>query len=219
MNATLRGALVAGPLALALTACSTTPKVEVASQLRRDIDVVPPTKVCVTAALEDIAVRKQAEARVVARLQAEGIEAVAWTDIFFVGKEYTDDELRSTLTEQGVDDVLALEIKRMWTDEKVVPTTTSAGGYYGRGWDHYHYAGWQTTYVSGGYTVAQPRALYEARLIRCVDKEVVWLASFRVEGDSSKDWRDLQRAAGDRLVPTLRKDGLLPPQPPTQKPR
>jgi hypothetical protein len=196
-----------------LTACNTAPKVEVDTQLRRDVEVTQPRRICVTAALEDLAARKRAERGVVEALQARGMDAVPWTELFFIGEDYDDDQLRSTLGEHDVDAVLALEVKRMWTDEKVVPTTATTGGYYGRGWDHYHYSGWQTTYVNGGYTVALPRALYEARLIRCADREVVWLASFRVEGDSSKNWLDLQRAAGERLVPALAGDGLLPASP------
>ncbi|MBK8977866.1 MAG: hypothetical protein IPM29_18315 [Planctomycetes bacterium] len=204
-----------GPLLAALLAmlggCATT-EVETFSVVRPDLGDRHFAAVCVTVPDGDLGARREIETRIADALTARGVRALRWTELFFPGESYPDEEIVARLEANGVEAVLSFETTHAWTEEFRVPETATmfVDGYGGgRPWRRLHGFGFATTTVYGGYTVALPRALYESRLVDRESGLALWIATIRAKGQNGADWDAVRRAAADEVVPRLVRDGLL----------
>lgn len=132
-------------------------------------------------------------------------------DLMFPGRTYSDEEVREAVRNSGADGFLAVAPLQTWTDTRHVPTTVSSTW-----WDHGYRRpmGWggATTWVSGGYTVSEPHAVFDARLLDVSTGEVAWMATVAAQGVPGSTWSSLHTAAAREAARRLAADGLLPPK-------
>jgi hypothetical protein len=169
-------------------------------------------KLCVSAPQDDLLARRAVEGALADELdQNAGVEVVQLGEILFPGREHTEEDVRSAVEDSGADAYLVVSPLQSWVDERHVPASVSSTwwDYGGRRRPGF---GTTTTWVTGGYTVAQPNAVFEARLLEVPSGTTVWIASVRAEGAPGRSWADLHSAAAREAARRLAADGLLPPK-------
>lgn len=169
-------------------------------------------KLCVSAPQDDLLARRAVEGALATELgEAAGVEVVQLGEILFPGRKHTDEDVRTAVADSGADGYLVVSPLQSWVDERQVPASVSSTWWdYGGRWRPGF--GTTTTWITGGYTVAQPNSVFEARLLEVPSGTTVWIASVRAEGAPGSSWADLHSAAAREAARRLAADGLLPPK-------
>ncbi len=171
-------------------------------------------KLCVSAPQADLLARRAVEGALAAELRtASGSEVVQLGEVLFPGREHKDEDVQAAVVASGADGYLIVSPLQSWTDERQVPATMSSTwwDYGGRRRPGF---GTTTTWFTGGYTIAQPNAVFEARLLDVPGGTTVWIASVRAEGAPGSTWAELHAAAAREAAQRLVADGLLAPRSP-----
>jgi hypothetical protein len=127
--------------------------------------------------------------------------------VFFVGGEYTAQEIDQRLSELGVDGVLVIQPTGAGTSSTYVPQSTSTTGKATITGNTV--TGSTRTQTYGGYDIKKPWADYEAYLWSTSDGEMVWYATATSSGNALADWNDLIKSACGKTIKTLVHDRLL----------
>lgn len=192
-------------------------------------------KVMVHVASSDLALRKQIEARGVERLQDIGAPAASALDLFFPGREYSADELLTTLKTNGVEAVLLIRSAVSGSTAQYIPPTyhttsqssgvatttgyasgsattrgnTTYGSAYGTSTTTGVARGTSTTTVSGGHNVYKPWARFTVELIDVSTGKAVWRAQGDSSGNAFNDQEDLWQSVADNAVGELEDAGIV----------
>lgn len=208
----LRSLRALAVLAAALTGGCASIETEVASSTAPEAVGRTFQNLCVSAPQGDLLSRRAIEGAMAAELEAASTAKVQQLgDLMFPGRTYSDEEVREAVRDSGADGFLAVVPLQTWTDTRHVPATISSTW-----WDHGYRRpmGWggATTWVSGGYTVSQPHAVFDARLLDVATGEVAWMATVAAQGVPGSTWSSLHTAAARQAAIRLAADGLLIPR-------
>lgn len=166
------------------------------------------SKLCVSTPENDLRARRAVEHEVARRLEPKGVTVIQLGKLLFPGEEHTEEEVRAAVRDCGADAFLTIVPLQTWTDERYVPPSVTTSTNYGRSGHPYGW-GYSTTWVSGGYTISQPRATFDIRLLDVATEDVAWVATVGVRGTSDSSWTDLRTAAAAKAVEQMLKDGIL----------
>jgi hypothetical protein len=192
-------------LLIAITGCATT---RMASQVNQELRDRRFSKVLVHGNFQSLQHRQTAEEKLCSEIARVSSSAcVKSSAVFFVGKEYTAQEIDQRLSELGVDGVLVVQPTGGGTSSAYIPQssyTTGTATVRGN-----TVTGTTRTQTYGGYDIEKPWADYEAYLWSTNDGEVVWYATAASSGNALADWNDLIKSACGKTIKTLVDDRVL----------
>ena len=128
-------------------------------------------------------------------------------DLFFPGKQYTQDDILRILNENSIDAVLILQPTNSGATSTYIPETKrTTGSVFVCGNTAY---GSSTTRTTGGHSINKPWAHYEESLLSCETGDVIWYATAKSGGNAFAKWDDLIRSAAGKTIDRMVQDGVL----------
>ncbi len=199
--------LAAGTLvaAFALTGCAST-------RMNSQTDVAATTasysKMTVLVAVGDLGQRQKAEKAFQQKLAYHGIECVPSHDLFFPGREHSEEEIAGRLQENGIEAILTVNLSNSGTSSTYVPETSQTKiNAYSVGNST---SGTATTQTYGGYDIEKPWANFTVELWDLSGGAVTWVASASTGGNAWATGNTLLSSMASKTVSQLAKDGVIP---------
>ena len=140
------------------------------------------SKIMVTYAVKDMALRKYSEYAFINNLNKNGINAVASIDLLPPIKDYSDEELGSILRKNQIDGVMEVLFTDAYSSKHYVPKTSYTYGsasLYGN-----NLYGSSTTLYSGGQSYSKPRTKYEINVWAINLGKIFWKATTLTKGNA-----------------------------------
>lgn len=173
---------------------------DVETMTRPDWEPKPFERIVVYYVFSDLEDRKQVEDRFAAKDSA----FVPSYELFFPGRSYSMEEIRSVMDENDVDAALVLNPKGAGSSTAVLPGQYETSCSVSVGGDC---QSWTTT--GGPTAISKPRADFGAVLLEWEAEQAVWTASAESGGNAFADQGNLRESFVDAMIEKLREDGLL----------
>lgn len=206
--------VTAAPLFLVLPLLGACRSIEtdVASSVAPDFRAQRYEKIVVSSPGGDLRARRAVEGTAEAALEAVGVEVVQLGEILFPGEDHDEAAVRAAVESSGAGAYLTIVPLQTWVDEYYVPPSFSTNADFGR-FGHPYGWGYSTTWFTGGYTVSEPRATFDARLFDVEQEAIAWVASVGVRGASGTTWTEMRSKATATAVEQLIADGMVAVRP------
>ncbi|MFQ5791109.1 MAG: hypothetical protein ACE5JI_11620 [Acidobacteriota bacterium] len=193
-------AVVVGLLCIATTAaCAST---KMTSMLNPEVASSRYSRIVVAFPLSDLELRKDAE------LTFAGGGAddrfLPSHQLFFPGKQYSEEEIAEVFERERVDAVLAIGLSDAGSSGAYIPQTSTTSCSL---WSSSQGC-LQTTTTAGGFSVKKPWANFVMMLLD-TQANVVWVATASTGGNALADSKDLVRSMAKKTREQLARDGLI----------
>lgn len=179
----------------------------VASQVDAQYANRPYNKIMVFVPLADLELRREAEFALQSKMSGGKATIVPAHQLFFPGRQYSNDETASLILENDIDGVLVVNVSSTGTSQTYVPPTyqTRSNAYiYGN-----YLSGTSTTQTYGGYNINKPWASFTAQLIDVETGQVVWISTATTRGNAFAGGKTLLRSMAGKMTKKLFKDGMI----------
>jgi len=189
-------------LPLVLSACAHT---SMSSMVAPDVRGHVFHHVLVVGNFADLGIRRDAEYRLASRSVSGHYEFVPSVDLFFPGRQYSPEEMRSILRQHAIDATLVITPGQSGASSGYVPPTytSSCSAWTSAGCTQV------TTSQSGGFSYSRPWQQFSATLYDATSGSSVWVASAGTGGNAFAHALTLVRSMVDKTADRLAKDGLV----------
>lgn len=153
----------------------------------------------------DLGIRQDAEYRLAGRSVPGHYQFVPSVDLFFPGREYSSEELRTILRQHSIDATLVITPGQSGATSGYVPPTytSSCSAWTSAGCTQV------TTSQAGGFSYSRPWQQFSATLYDATSGSSVWVASAGTGGNAFAHALTLVRSMVDKTAERLTHDGLV----------
>lgn len=153
------------------------------------------------------------ETETIRLLETGGLYAIGRSTVLPLTQRHSATEVDAVLDSHRFDGVLIISLTDKSVKQDYIPPsytpgkTTSSVSMIG----NTPYVTTHTTpgYVTGGYSITKPQALYEASFYDAVSGDRLWLATAKSRGGGTMEYVDLAKSMAAETVAKLKSDGLL----------
>jgi hypothetical protein len=171
---------------------------------------IPPNSysaIVVEALFRDVGVRQECEKAVQNSLEKKGYICFKASDLFFIGRNYTQSEISKIFAANEIEALLVVKPTGSGCTSTYMPKTEYTEGsasIYGN-----RVSGSSTTKTYGGYNVYKPWASFEMSIVDIASGETIWYATASSGGNAFASNTTLIRSASGKLAEQIHRDKLL----------
>lgn len=154
----------------------------------------------------DLALRTDLETRMAANASDGDHVFIPSHKLFFPGRQYSNEEVRTILASNHVDATLVVSPGETGASSGYIPPTYTSSC---TAWNSNSGCTQVTTSQAGGFSYSKPWAQFSAQLYDVRTGESVWVATATTGGNAYASASTLVRSMADKTAHQLANDGLL----------